>query len=62
MSSLFFCRNLLVFQDGQTKFYADINQQNWIYTIPIKLPDHIECTQCILQWRYHAGKKRKSIC
>nr|XP_039266274.1 uncharacterized protein LOC120341779 [Styela clava] len=28
---------------------------NQIYSVPIKLPDGVECNQCVLQWRYHTG-------
>merc|ERR1712018_705639 len=40
-------------QQHPTKYY--IGKAKGITKTWLKLPDDVTCTQCVLQWRYHAG-------
>ena len=38
---------------GSKYFITSPNPQK--YQIPLKLPPHLKCSQCVLQWKYNAG-------
>lgn len=44
----------LPLNDG-SGFYFNIGPNVGIYTVPLKLPAGLTCSQCVLQWRYVAG-------
>lgn len=37
---------------GRTRYRV---RQNGFHVVPLQLPSSIECKQCLLQWKYHAG-------
>ena len=40
--------------DGETRY--DINAVKQLdYHFKLDLPDEVQCTQCILRWKYNAG-------
>lgn len=47
-------RYLLHQPSGSTQFKELGRPQ--IYTVTLKLPQGVTCTQCVLQWKYNAGK------
>jgi len=52
-------RNLLTYETGETTHYLpdDSTIASGFYHLKVQLPQHITCSQCVLQWRYRTGKK-----
>ena len=47
-------RNLLTQADGTSRFMIPASVTG-LYTRELQLPAGLTCSQCVLQWRYHAG-------
>lgn len=45
--------NLLIIVNGTTRYYP--GPGNKIFDSYYKLPEGLQCAQCVLQWRYVAG-------
>ena len=52
-------QHLLLMADGMGARYYVIEDAPRKYVIPLRLPPALTCSQCVLQWKYNAGK---SIC
>ena len=54
----FYFRNLLLFEDGESKWYLpkDSEEGKGFHNIKVRLPQYVTCDQCVLQWRYRTGK------
>ena len=52
-------RNLLTYETGETTHHLpeDSSTAAGFYHLRVQLPQHIMCSQCVLQWRYRTGKK-----
>ena len=50
---------MLHFANGETKWYLPEEGAAGIHYLKVQLPQHITCSQCILQWRYRTGKNKK---
>ena len=48
---------LLEYEDGTTR-HEPIDKTG-LYELKVQLPPGVTCTQCILQWKWRAGKTRK---
>ncbi|XP_069120050.1 uncharacterized protein [Argopecten irradians] len=42
---------------GETQYPVKKFKHN--IAVPVKLPENVTCSQCVLQWRYHTGKNGK---
>ena len=43
-------------QPGGTRYMLPEGSKEGLYVISLHLPAEVSCTQCVLQWKYHAGK------
>ena len=50
-------RNLLTYENGETTYHLpeDSSIASGFYNLKVQLPQHVTCTQCVLQWRYRTG-------
>jgi len=49
-----FDKNLLEFEDGETRVTVP-KDPNGLFKYKIKLPEGLQCDQCILQWHWNCG-------
>ena len=53
--------SIVTFADGSKQYYitnyfpSSPNKSGYWYSMQIRLPEHLECDHCVLQWRYHTG-------
>ena len=48
-------KHLLTVLDGTATRYYVKEDYAMDYELTVKLPDKLECSQCVLQWKYNAG-------
>ena len=53
-------QNLLVLADGTTRYKGPLNAKK-LYVVKARLPAGLTCSQCVLQWKYHAGKYQQGL-
>ena len=43
-------------EPGGTRYMLPEGSKAGLYVINLHLPPNVSCSQCVLQWKYHAGK------
>lgn len=51
------CFQPLKFSNGQDMFSISMGDKKRYYTMDIKLPDGVKCSNCILRWKWIAGNQ-----
>lgn len=49
--------HVLSLSDGEGSRYY-IGPELGEYTVQLQLPENVQCSQCVLQWKYNTGKRK----
>ncbi|CAD5120221.1 DgyrCDS8793 [Dimorphilus gyrociliatus] len=49
-----FDNNILEFEDGSKRWHL-LQSENKPYHFKVKLPDNLECQNCVIQWKWNCG-------